>query len=134
MIEEKKTIVYLATPYTHVRKEVEQLRFEKVTLVSGLLVRNKIVNFSPITQSHEQHLVVDLPGDWEYWKYFDEQFLYICDELWILCEPGWKESVGVTAEIEIMEHLKKPVKYIVHDDKTDSIIHITREEALEITL
>jgi hypothetical protein len=128
----RKSVVYLATPYTHARRSVEQRRFERVTVVSGLLIKAGVVNFSPITQSHEQNRMVDLPGHWAFWQYIDTEFLHRCDEIYVLAEPGWQESAGVLAEIKIMRKLKKPIRYIQYLDKTDEIMFITAKAAKEI--
>lgn len=134
MIKKTSPIIYLAGPYTHDNKAIEQIRFERLTFVSAVLVRDGIVNFSPITQSHEQHLMTDLPTDWAFWQHFDEQFLCVCDELWVFCMPGWQESIGVTAEIEGMRSLGKPVKFIQYDPVHDKIEFLTEQEARGVTL
>lgn len=122
-------LIYLATPYSHECKKIEQERFIRVTIVSGLLIKAGIINFSPITQSHEQNRMVNLPGHWDFWQHIDTEFLHRCDELFVLAEPGWQESTGVTAEIEIMEELGKPIHYILYDEDINEIYMISEEEA-----
>lgn len=128
----RNTVIYLATPYTHESKEVEEERFKAVTILSGLLVRDGIVNFSPITQSHEQNRLVGLPGTWDYWQYVDEVILKRCDELWIFANEGWQKSVGVQGEVDIAIAEGMPILYVkLNEDQTD-FEFISEEEAKEI--
>ena len=122
-------LIYLASPYSHPNKEVMEERFKKVTYVSGMLMRTGTVNFSPITQSHEQCKLVNLPTDWDFWQTADEAILNVCDELWILCIPGWKESLGVQAETKYAKAQKKPVHYVQIDSDTGSVFILKEEDA-----
>lgn len=118
-------MIYLAVPYTPLgsvtaeeRERVMKERFIKITKVSGLLALKGIVNFSPITQSHEQAKYCDLPTDWEFWRNIDLSVLSHCDEVWILCLDGWKSSIGVQSEIAAAQITGKPIRYIgVKDDE-----------------
>ena len=130
-MNDRKKIIYLATPYTHKDKAIEQKRFEMVTRVSGLLIKEGVINFSPITQSHEQNRMVDLPGTWEFWKSVDTEFLHRCDELHVLVQEGWSISVGVLAEIEIMAALKKPIRFLRYVERTGELVYIDVTEAQE---
>lgn len=124
-----RKLVYLATPYTHESRLVECERFEKVTYVSALMVERGIVNYSPITHSHQQNESKDLPGNWAFWEFVDREFLRRSDELWVLAETGWSDSVGVTAEIEYAKELGMPVKYINYMKENDWLDFISEEEA-----
>jgi len=122
---QNKTLIYLAVPYTHKNKEVEARRYERITVVSGIMVSLGFYNISPITQSHVQQEMVELETTWNFWKKVDTLFLERSDEIWVLMLEGWKESVGVQAEIAIAKKLKLPVRYIkpkptVFDDEDDN--------------
>jgi hypothetical protein len=117
-------IIYLATPYSHKSRAVEEARFRTVTIVSGLLITRGVINFSPITQSHEQNRMINLPGSWDFWKDVDTEFLHRCDELHVLAVSGWQVSQGVLAEIEIMKGLGKPIKYIHFIESTMKLVYI----------
>lgn len=54
----------------------------------------------------------DLPTDFEFWRQYDKAIISRCSELWVLTLPGWSESVGVAAEIEIANRLSIPVRYV----------------------
>ncbi len=38
--------------------------------------------------------------------------LSICDRMIVLCQRGWKESVGVQAEIKLAEEFGMPIEYM----------------------
>lgn len=125
-------LIYLATPYTDSHRGVEIYRFQQVTAVSAVLLENGVFNFSPITQSHEQHMLGNLPGTWDFWKEVDLTFLDRCDEIYVLSAPGWQESIGVTAEIKFAKENNIPVKYILFDENDNNISEITEEQAREV--
>ena len=108
----KTKVIYLAGCYTAYHRYVRQIRFHRLTKTSAMMVAKGYVNFSPITQSHEQCLAHQLPHTWKFWRRVDTAILERCDEIWILDDKGWNESVGVTAEIKIAKRLKIPIKMI----------------------
>lgn len=105
-------LIYLACPYRHDERAVRVYRFECVTKVAGELMRQGKVVFSPITHCHPIASAVDLPTTWEYWQYFDRAFLERCSQLVVLCLWGWRESVGVQAEIAMAKELRIPTDYL----------------------
>ena len=104
-------LVYLASPYSHSNPEVQEERFQAVCAQAAEMMRNGIFVFSPVSHSHPI-AAYGLPGDWAYWQTYDSLMLSRCDKLVVLCLPGWKESVGVQAEIRIAQELGLPVSYI----------------------
>jgi hypothetical protein len=96
-----RLLTYLACPYTHKDRAVLEGRVAKANEATAWLIKNCGWNvFSPITHSHPLHLA-GLRGDWEFWKRIDEEYLTLSKRIVILTLPGWRESVGVTAEIKI---------------------------------
>ena len=104
--------LYLACPYSHADKRIRQYRFDIVTIVTGRLMREGLMVFSPISKTHPIAEKCSLPGDWAYWEKYDRIAINHCKELWVLTLDGWRESVGVKAEIAIAEELNKPVIYL----------------------
>ena len=105
-------MIYLASPYTHDIETVRQLRFWQVTKVTADLHEQGIQAFSPITFGYgvEQIGKISLSGpDW--WQPFDDWFLRHCDEMYVICLDGWRESVGVNHEIDLAIDLDIPIKY-----------------------
>ena len=103
-------LAYVAGPYTHNKRSVEIKRFKQLTKVSSiLLLHHGINNFSPITHSHTQAVTDKLPGTWAFWKQVDIEYVYRCDIIIVTKLPGWKESIGVTAEINLAKEIGRPV-------------------------
>ena len=102
--------IYLASPYSHPDEPVMCRRFGTACRAAAALMGRGYVVFSPIAHTHPIAELGYLPRGWEFWRRFDEFFLAACDELWVLNDPGWDRSVGVTAEIQIAGRLGKPTK------------------------
>jgi hypothetical protein len=101
-------MVYLGQPYSHQDPAVRQWRFEAACRATAALMRAGLVVFSPVAHSHPLTRY-GLPGDWRFWERYDRAFLEACGALAILTLDGWKESVGVGAEIRIAFELGLPV-------------------------
>jgi hypothetical protein len=104
--------IYLATPYSDPDENVKEKRFIAVTRLTGKLMNDGYIVYSPITACHPVSKLCKLPGDWKYWETLDRSFIDWADEIWVLCIEGWSSSVGVAAEIKIAKETGKPVKYI----------------------
>lgn len=104
-------MIYLCSPYTHVDAEVRQRRFEGACQAAAALIRQGKTVFSPIAHSHAI-CRYGLPLDWRFWERHDRRYLEACDEVVVLTLDGWRESVGVQAEIAIARALGKPVSYL----------------------
>lgn len=100
--------IYLAIPYFG----NEKTSFIKANQKAAELMKSGHIVFSPISHSHPIAIQCGLPGDYEFWAEFDYSFLEWCDELWVYCLTGWKQSKGVAAEIKIAKKLNKPIQYI----------------------
>jgi len=119
----KKRKIYLAIPYSH----MEESSYKQATDVTAKLIEanNDLNIFSPITHSHPLTKVegVTIPGNWEYWKEIDYQFIDWADEVWVcLPEEGLQpvlNSIGVQAEIKYAKLHNKPVKAIINPHKED---------------
>jgi nucleoside 2-deoxyribosyltransferase len=111
-------MIYLASPYTSDDPAVRQQRFEAACRAAAELLRQGKTVFSPIAMTHNlcRH---GLRLDWEFWRQHDRRFLEICDEVVVLMLDGWRESVGVQAEIAIARELGKPVTYLRPVDQAE---------------
>ena len=109
----KKSSVYLASPYTHSKPEVLAERCEAAQKAAARLMRAGVTVFSPIAHSHgiAGFLPEELRRDNEFWLRQDLPLLARCDELWVLCLPGWEDSLGVQEEIAFAHALDIPVSY-----------------------
>ena len=103
--------IYLASPYSHPDPKVKEERYLKVLEETANFLRVGITVYSPIVHCHRLHFGYDLPGDWEFWGKHDFTMLAAAEFLYVLMLDGWKESVGVNAEVEEAGRLHIPVIY-----------------------
>ncbi|MCH9644011.1 MAG: DUF1937 family protein [Gammaproteobacteria bacterium] len=105
-------VAYLACPYAHKDPDVKLFRHRLVNhCVQSYLAQGKLV-YSPLTHN----IPVRDPKinhTWEMWAVFDKAMLSRCNELIVLQADGWKESIGVTAEIEFATSLELPIQYLM---------------------
>lgn len=104
-------MIYIAAPYSHNDKSVVKQRVKMVCEYSADLLVNKKSCISPITVGTGILSEVSLPTDFEFWQNLSYDLLDICSEMHVLMIDGWKESIGVQAEIKRAILNKIPVKY-----------------------
>lgn len=104
-------MIYLACPYSHKDPEVRRQRFESANAVAAKLMQGGRHVFSPISHTHPIAVAGDLPKGWDYWEQYDRIFLGIAKEFWVIRIDGWRESVGVQAEMRIASELRLPVVF-----------------------
>jgi len=102
---------YLGIPYTG----KEESSFKVANVAAGMLMKEGWIVYSPISQNHPIAKAVQLPTEWEYWERIDKEFLKWADVLIVLCIPEWRKSIGLAAEIQIAEELKKEIIYMNMD-------------------
>lgn len=107
-------MIYLASPYFDPDPTVRQNRFDMACRAAAHLMRLGLNVFSPIAHSHSIARY-GLPVDWVFWERLDREYLTFCERMIVLKIPGWKESRGVTKEIEIMTESGKPILYYNYD-------------------
>jgi len=107
-----KTLIYLATPYSHTDAEVRERRFKAVNQKAAELMRQGLHIYSPISHTHPIALAGELPLGWDYWQDYDRAMLNACCKLMVLKLDGWSESKGVLAEIKIADELGLPVEFL----------------------
>lgn len=108
-------MIYLCSPYSHSDKFVQDQREAEINLIAAKLqAKYKVVIFPPILISAVyKRLLPDKFGTtFKYWCKVDLAAIKHCDEVWVAMMDGYKESIGVTAEIAYAEETNKPVKYI----------------------
>lgn len=108
-----KTLIYLASPYSHEDSEVRELRFRAVCYAASILIQRGYQVFSPIAHSHPiaRCLGPDCELDLNLWLELDKRMLAACDELVVLTLDGWLSSKGIAAEIEIAKRQNKAIRY-----------------------
>lgn len=103
---------YLATPYIHKESRVMDFRADIADAVASDLMNTGEYVYSPISSWHHIAKKYSLPRDWDFWNGLDRQFIKACCGIYVIELDGWKESTGVTAEIEIGREMGLPIKMI----------------------
>lgn len=107
-------MIFLASPYRDPEPHVRQWRYEQACLFCAThlmfdLQRRPL--YSPIVHTHPLAELNPLlhKKDTAYWMAQHRPMLEICDELWVLGLPGWRESEGVAGEIELVKGFGRAV-------------------------
>lgn len=108
-------LIYLAAPYTHKERAVMVERFERINAIAAKFMAAGLYVFSPISHTHPIADAGTLPRGWDFWKGYDETMISRCNQLYVLMLPGWRESTGVNAEMEIAEKMGIPIYYVTPD-------------------
>ena len=106
--------VYLASPYGGNGGPIARIlcgwKFSKVTKVAAYWMERGLNIFSPVTHSHPIAKYRNFShGEW---LDFDFQWIDACDELWVLCQPGWQSSDGVSKETKYAKSKGIPIKFL----------------------
>jgi len=110
-------MIYLASPYSHPDSDVQRSRFHQVCVVAAEMMGRGEQVFSPIAHTHPIAECGDLPTGWAYWEAFDRWYIERCDEVVVLMLDGWKDSLGVKAEIKLAIELNTAVRYITGKER-----------------
>lgn len=111
------SFVYIASPYSHPEASVRQERHVAACKKAAQYAAKGIPHFSPIAQSHPvaDHMDEKSRMDFDLWMKLDLPLLRMASELHVLCIDGWRQSRGVTREIEYADQLGIPVKHVYMD-------------------
>lgn len=106
-------MIYLAIPYSHPDPAVREQRYQLANRVTAQLIQQGHVVFSPISHSHNiSPLLPPQVDTWETWKMQDLPFLRVCSTLVVITAEGWRESVGVQAEIQEAYECGLEIEYL----------------------
>jgi len=105
-------IEYLGTPFTHINREVVELRYNLITRAAGALILQQRIILSPITHCHPIAKLLTFPIDYKYWRHINRAYIRASKKFLILTLPGWLESKGLTAEREYASSLGIPLEKI----------------------
>jgi len=104
--------IYLACPFSHTLKSVQEARFDEVNKKAAELMEEGHIVFSPISHSVPINAHFRDEKDLDFWLRQDLPLLEMCDEVWVLALPGWKESLGVQAEMVHARLYRKPIRIL----------------------
>lgn len=105
-------LAYLASPHSHPDPAVREERYEAALQATARLIACGVVVYSPIAHFHEIAKRHSLPNGWAFWQAADRALIVRCSRVIVLQIPGWRESKGITAELEFARDLKIPIWYM----------------------
>lgn len=106
------TFVYLASPYSHTDFNIRHQRHAQVASAVLEISRHLVPVYSPIVHWHAIAVEHSLPFDAEFWRTQNEPLIKSCDELWVLCIDGWRQSKGIGIELDFAHQCKKRTRYM----------------------
>lgn len=109
-------MIYLASPYSDKSTFVMERRYTQALAVVAEMSKAGLVVYSPIVHFHEVARRFSLPADFQFWKQVNFGMLDRALELWILKQPGWDNSIGITAEDSYARSLGIPIKRVELDE------------------
>lgn len=101
---------YLASPYSGTVDQQNDRYYQVMTATSQLLTSGLAV-YSPITHCHHMAVEHKLPGNIEFWHWFDKIMITQSNCFAMLTLPGWEKSSGIRAEYKIAKKLGKPIVF-----------------------
>ena len=111
-----KGYVYLASPYTHDDVYVREDRFLQAIRACAYALNTLRVNVTnSIVFTHPILIRYKMPVEWEFWAHYDGVVICTCEEVWVLCIPGFTQSKGLNSELRLARQLKKPIRYMIPD-------------------
>lgn len=105
-------LIYLASPYSHPDRNVRETRFAVSLIYVAERIKAGDHIFSPIVYAHSWAEDYELPTDAAFWEAMNNKFIAACQSVYVLTMSGWRESVGVKAEVLKAHELDIPV-YLV---------------------
>lgn len=109
------SLVYLATPYSKFKPDIEEAYREACKISAGMLLRGIRV-YSPIAHTHGIAIHGGLdPLDHSLWLSFDETMMRAAQALVIAKMEGWQSSKGIGHEMEFFQREGKPY-YLMDPD------------------
>lgn len=108
----KRSLIYLAVPYSSPDNYTRHNRFHESCRIAAYLFQQGNFVFSPISHTHPIKELSHLEGDWKFWAEYDTRMLSFCDRMVIATLSGWKESVGVKAEMDVARHQNLDISFI----------------------
>lgn len=110
---ENTRMIYVASPYSHPSRVIRRWRYTLVCHYMAELLINGYRAFSPIAHSEGVHAACpDLPNNFAFWGPLDLDILRRCDSIHVLKLDGWRQSVGVQAEIAEGRNNDIPITYV----------------------
>jgi hypothetical protein len=113
----KKSLIYLASPYTHEEKSVRQYRYEVAKRVTKRLIDDNYRIFSPIVYTH--NMANENEVEFDKWLDLDICMINRSNALAVLPLPGYEISKGVLHEVDYANNINIPLVMLEPDVFSD---------------
>lgn len=111
--KQARPYAYLALPHSHPDKSVRDERAAVADMMLARLATLGLHCFSPISHTHRaSELMPEDTKSWDFWESFDLPFIEGASMLLVVTMPGWQESKGIRAEIDLFNKAGKPVHFL----------------------
>ena len=107
----RSDIVYLAVPYSDPDPAVMAERFRQANIAAGEMMDEGVFVLCPISHCHPIAVDYGTPRHYKYWEAYNRALMQKCCRVVVLRADGWKDSIGVTAEIKYAKQLGLEVTY-----------------------
>ena len=101
-------MIYIACPYWHPELKVRDSRRKIAMAYADKLTRSGVLNYSPLTYT-ERYANNEIPEN--YWIRHGLEMVKACDEMHILCVPGWRDSKGIQGELRAAKENNLKIVY-----------------------
>ncbi len=110
-------LIYLAGPYTHQDKAIIQQRIDENAAAVAYFMNTakNIYLFSPVLQCFHVANRHDLPHEFSFWADRDFFMIKKSSAMWVLTLDGWRESYGLSQELEYAESINRDIFYVVKE-------------------
>lgn len=105
-------LIYVAAPFSDKDKSIEIKRYIYTQRYCMEELQKGYNAISPVVHWYYPAIWIGLNGDFAQFKNFCLALLDRCDSMTVLMLDGWRDSVGVRAEIERATQIKIPVTYL----------------------
>lgn len=105
-------LTFISSPYTHPEPEMEAQRAIQAGDFAAYLWKERgLIPISPIAHWHAIGKRNQLPTNAMAWVDWNKCMVQHADLMYVLCLDGWRDSLGVTYEIQIASEADIPIYY-----------------------
>lgn len=105
-------LTFVSSPYSHPEPEVEHQRYLDVCDFTAWLWKDRgLIPVSPIAHWHPIGRRNQLPTNAMAWLDWNLCMVERADLLYVLCLDGWRDSLGVSYEVEWARQRELPIYY-----------------------
>lgn len=105
----KRKVWYLASPYSHKFRVMMWYRYLRTVSTGARLILQGYILLEPIAMCHWHSVFHSMPTGYTFWQTRDRTFIRKSDGILVVDLPGWKESIGVSDEVQYAKSRGLPV-------------------------